>query len=147
CLTSILKSYMLVVFVYFILFFLCFYFFFFSSRRRHTRCLSDWSSDVCSSDLGGRARDGADFPFRDRPRDRGLTRRRNETRGREARLAAGRGGTGVMAFSQRFIEVDGCRLNLRRGGSGEPLIYLHGASGVPAVLPFMEKLAQRFDVL
>src|SRR5262245_64286850 len=27
------------------------YAFFFSSRRRHTRCLSDWSSDVCSSDL------------------------------------------------------------------------------------------------
>src|SRR5262245_63128081 len=26
-------------------------FFFFSSRRRHTRCRSDWSSDVCSSDL------------------------------------------------------------------------------------------------
>src|SRR5262245_63223306 len=31
-----------------------FSFFFFSSRRRHTRCLSDWSSDVCSSDLGSR---------------------------------------------------------------------------------------------
>src|SRR5437899_10702762 len=29
--------------------------FFFSSRRRHTRCLSDWSSDVCSSDLHQRA--------------------------------------------------------------------------------------------
>src|SRR5262245_65221130 len=29
----------------------CSVFFFFSSRRRHTRCLSDWSSDVCSSDL------------------------------------------------------------------------------------------------
>src|SRR5882724_13301922 len=29
----------------------CGLFFFFSSRRRHTRCLSDWSSDVCSSDL------------------------------------------------------------------------------------------------
>src|SRR5207245_227938 len=27
-------------------------FFFFSSRRRHTRCYRDWSSDVCSSDLG-----------------------------------------------------------------------------------------------
>src|SRR5262245_43218627 len=26
--------------------------FFFSGGRRHTRCLSDWSSDVCSSDLG-----------------------------------------------------------------------------------------------
>src|SRR5262245_65430483 len=35
------------------LFFYCCFcvFFFFSSRRRHTRCLSDWSSDVCSSDL------------------------------------------------------------------------------------------------
>src|SRR5437016_10723155 len=28
-------------------------FFFFSSRRRHTRLVSDWSSDVCSSDLAG----------------------------------------------------------------------------------------------
>src|SRR5688572_31019045 len=27
-------------------------FFFFSSRRRHTRFDCDWSSDVCSSDLG-----------------------------------------------------------------------------------------------
>src|SRR5690554_7542879 len=26
--------------------------FFFSSRRRHTICGRDWSSDVCSSDLG-----------------------------------------------------------------------------------------------
>src|SRR5258706_5176432 len=30
---------------------LCMCFFFFSSRRRHTRLVSDWSSDVCSSDL------------------------------------------------------------------------------------------------
>src|SRR5690349_24610258 len=29
--------------------------FFFSSRRRHTRSLRDWSSDVCSSDLGSQA--------------------------------------------------------------------------------------------
>src|SRR5258706_8597905 len=28
--------------------------FFFSSRRRHTRLVSDWSSDVCSSDLSFR---------------------------------------------------------------------------------------------
>src|SRR5438046_9289596 len=32
---------------------LCIFFFFFSSRRRHTRLVSDWSSDVCSSDLLG----------------------------------------------------------------------------------------------
>src|ERR1019366_8558415 len=31
--------------------YLHFFFFFFSSRRRHTRLVSDWSSDVCSSDL------------------------------------------------------------------------------------------------
>src|SRR5690606_39894532 len=31
--------------------YVCF-FFFFSSRRRHTRFSRDWSSDVCSSDLG-----------------------------------------------------------------------------------------------
>src|SRR3989475_503732 len=29
-----------------------YFFFFFSSRRRHTRFDCDWSSDVCSSDLG-----------------------------------------------------------------------------------------------
>src|ERR1039457_7501559 len=31
---------------------------FFSSRRRHTRLQGDWSSDVCSSDLGVCAGDG-----------------------------------------------------------------------------------------
>src|SRR5690625_6822239 len=31
-----------------------FYLFFFSSRRLHTRWPRDWSSDVCSSDLGRR---------------------------------------------------------------------------------------------
>src|SRR5947199_41859 len=41
--------------------------FFFSSRRRHTRCLSDWSSDVCSSDLLARAISGI-FEAR-RPRE------------------------------------------------------------------------------
>src|ERR1039458_3889165 len=43
----------------------CFLYFFFSSRRRHTRCLSDWSSDVCSSDLADcvAVPDGADGWF------------------------------------------------------------------------------------
>src|SRR5438093_11245262 len=53
------------------------YFFFFSSRRRHTRLVSDWSSDVCSSDLdGGRSccplqrsrSDGVEHRRRDGPR-------------------------------------------------------------------------------
>src|SRR3712207_2101052 len=33
---------------------------FFSSRRRHTRYWRDWSSDVCSSDLGGERVDAVD---------------------------------------------------------------------------------------
>src|SRR5215203_49445 len=33
--------------------------FFFSSRRRHTRYWRDWSSDVCSSDLGSSSRRAA----------------------------------------------------------------------------------------
>src|SRR5262245_66225371 len=41
------------------------FFFFFSSRRRHTRCLSDWSSDVCSSDLSTmRIFSSAEYCFR-----------------------------------------------------------------------------------
>src|SRR5205814_4307350 len=44
---------LIVIVLYLYVFFFRFFFFvsFFSSRRRHTRCLSDWSSDVCSSDL------------------------------------------------------------------------------------------------
>src|SRR5688572_31829044 len=44
--------YFLIFLFFFFLFFFFFYFFFFSSRRRHTRFDCDWSSDVCSSDLG-----------------------------------------------------------------------------------------------
>src|SRR5207245_5110881 len=36
----------------------------FSSRRRHTRCYRDWSSDVCSSDLGRRAVELTKAPVR-----------------------------------------------------------------------------------
>src|SRR6266436_6820829 len=42
------------------------FFFFFSSRRRHTRCSRDWSSDVCSSDLGPLAGEQAAVELRAR---------------------------------------------------------------------------------
>src|ERR1035438_4303908 len=44
--------------------------FFFSSRRRHTRCLSDWSSDVCSSDLDSHNMLTGDVSVRGRSRAR-----------------------------------------------------------------------------
>src|SRR6266436_9840351 len=55
------------------------FFFFFSSRRRHTRCSRDWSSDVCSSDLGrgekkwGRGARTAAPPPRVSPQDQAET--------------------------------------------------------------------------
>ena len=52
-----------------------------------------------------------------------------------------------MKFAEELVEVAGCRVRLRRAGKGKPLLYLHGANGVPTILPFMEKLAERFDVL
>src|SRR6266508_3278743 len=61
--------------------------FFFSSRRRHTRWPRDWSSDVCSSDLGG-------LRGRRRRRRRGLHdhRGRHRARGRRDHGRAGDGG-------------------------------------------------------
>src|SRR5438046_3726915 len=46
--------------------YVCF-FFFFSSRRRHTRLVSDWSSDVCSSDLLVRRHEKIREPLVERP--------------------------------------------------------------------------------
>src|SRR5690348_18265923 len=48
--------------------------FFFSSRRRHTRWTGDWSSDVCSSDLGARRPHRAPRGAPGRRRQRGAQR-------------------------------------------------------------------------
>src|SRR3712207_5255646 len=48
--------------------------FFFSSRRRHTRYWRDWSSDVCSSDLAGLARETIQPIARVIEEERGLGR-------------------------------------------------------------------------
>src|SRR5256885_4961791 len=50
------------------------FFFFFSSRRRHTRLQGDWSSDVCSSDLGrsGPGFSGTSASCASIPRRRGI---------------------------------------------------------------------------
>jgi pimeloyl-ACP methyl ester carboxylesterase len=50
-------------------------------------------------------------------------------------------------FTESMLTVDGCQIRLRRGGEGPPLLYLHGANGVPRVQPFMELLAGKYDVL
>lgn len=52
-----------------------------------------------------------------------------------------------MAFVQHEVRVRGTRITLKRGGSGPTMLYLHGANGAPTVRPFMELLAQAYDVL
>src|SRR5438093_12645296 len=53
--------------------------FFFSSRRRHTRLVSDWSSDVCSSDLHQQPEPSTDDSvLRSRARSAIAHRRRQE---------------------------------------------------------------------
>src|SRR5438445_9089998 len=61
--------------------------FFFSSRRRHTRYWRDWSSDVCSSDLGVETGVDVDLHACRRLLLRGAEQQRSEERrvGKEGR--------------------------------------------------------------
>ncbi|HEV7476486.1 MAG TPA: alpha/beta hydrolase, partial [Burkholderiales bacterium] len=52
-----------------------------------------------------------------------------------------------MEFAKSFVELSGCRTHVRRAGKGQTLLFLHGASGMPAILPCLQKLAERFDVV
>ena len=46
-----------------------------------------------------------------------------------------------------MIEARGCRIRMMRGGSGPPLLVLHGAGGAGVWLPFMDRLAERFELI
>ncbi len=43
-------------------------------------------------------------------------------------------------------KVRGVTVRMRRGGSGAPLLFLHGANGLPVWLPVFEQLAKKFEV-
>jgi pimeloyl-ACP methyl ester carboxylesterase len=49
-------------------------------------------------------------------------------------------------YSTSAVAVGDCRIRVMRGGAGEPLVYLHGASGA-SWLPFLQTLTGRFDVI
>lgn len=52
-----------------------------------------------------------------------------------------------MPHVEGFETVTGCKTRVMRGGSGAPLLFLHGASGAARWLPFMETLSQRHEVI
>ena len=43
--------------------------------------------------------------------------------------------------------VKDCRIRIMRGGSGQPVLFLHGGGGLPSWLPFLARLAEKFDVI
>ena len=49
-------------------------------------------------------------------------------------------------FTETRVDVRGCGVHLRCGGSGEPMLFLHGASGVPGWIPAFQSLSEAFDL-
>ena len=53
----------------------------------------------------------------------------------------------MASWSQEYVEVAGVRIELLRGGQGDPLLILHGAEGNPGWLQYHDALAEHFQVL
>lgn len=53
----------------------------------------------------------------------------------------------MTSHAEAVVTVDGCNIRTMRGGTGETLLFLHGASGAGSWLPFMDTLSQTFDVV
>jgi len=53
----------------------------------------------------------------------------------------------MASHTTSTVRVKDCNIRLMRGGTGQPLLVLHGASGAGAWLPFMRSLADQFDVI
>ena len=46
-----------------------------------------------------------------------------------------------------MLEIQGCRVEVLRGGAGPALLFLHGAGGANIWAPYMDALAERFDLI
>jgi len=53
----------------------------------------------------------------------------------------------MVGHTETKLTLHGCGIHVIRGGSGAPLVYLHGAGGGGLWLPWMEDLAQKFNVI
>lgn len=51
-----------------------------------------------------------------------------------------------MPFQEIFLNLRGSKIQMLKGGSGDPLLYLHSAGGEVVWLPFFEMLAQHYTV-
>ena len=52
-----------------------------------------------------------------------------------------------MDFVAQTITVNGAKVALKRGGAGEPMLFLHGADGLPEWPEILDDLAKSYDVI
>ena len=55
--------------------------------------------------------------------------------------------TATTSATRTTIEVEGAQVSVLRGGSGPPLLFLHGSDAFGDWQPFMDELAGRFEVI
>ncbi len=53
----------------------------------------------------------------------------------------------MATCTESAFDYKGSSVFMRRGGSGAPLLFLHGAGGIPDWLPYLDKLSEDFDVI
>src|SRR5438105_12931388 len=49
--------------------------------------------------------------------------------------------------SSSTVTIRGCRIRIMRGCCGQPVLFLHGGGGLTPWLPFLARLAAKFDVI
>ena len=54
--------------------------------------------------------------------------------------------TTTQSWTEEFVEVAGVKTQVLKGGSGSPLLVLHGAGGNPGWTPYHQALSQHFTV-
>ena len=52
----------------------------------------------------------------------------------------------MVAFTEEIVDVGGTKVHTLKGGSGEPLLLLHGANGNSGWLRFADALAEKYTV-
>jgi pimeloyl-ACP methyl ester carboxylesterase len=53
----------------------------------------------------------------------------------------------MVQSTKEFVTVNGCKVEVMRGGKGSPVLFLHGAGGAGIWMPFMDRLAAKYDVI